>query len=165
MKLVGVLVTSSFCSSPAPSPGVLTEEKRTRQQQDAVRVRVLQTHLVFKCPFLDNVLIHPLVLSELWWNISAVSETGKACLLFSSSEPSGLVSSPLGLDLWQRWSLLAPLLSCPRSFWRASVMLLGLCFRRCCPQLSYVRLCRSGSRGWTGWLAARWTCWRPGGLA
>lgn len=65
MKLVGVLVTSSFCSSPAPSPGVLTEEKLTGQQQDAVRVRVLQTHLVFKCPFLDDVLIHPLVLSEL----------------------------------------------------------------------------------------------------
>lgn len=163
MKLAGDLGTSFFCSFPASR--VPTEQKLARQQQNAACVWVSQTHLVFKCPLLDNVLIHSLGLSELWWNISAVWGTGKACLSSSSSGPSGLVFSPPNLDLWQKWSLLSPLLSCPQSFWRASVGIPGLYFQRCCPRLSSSRLCRNDSHGWTDSLAARWTWWRLGGWA
>lgn len=67
-------------------------------------VRLTNSLGLFKCPFLDNVLIHSLVLSEPWWNISAVSGTGKACPASSFSGPWGRVSSPPDLDLWRRWS-------------------------------------------------------------
>lgn len=162
LQWVGVFVAGVLC--PFPSSGPWKKHSSLCAGRCPGRAGRLSGS-VFKGPLVEKLLAHPAMLSAPWWSTSAVLETGEACLLSSSSGPSGLVFSPPSLGRWQEWSWPAPLPSCLRSSWRAFAGTAGLCFQRCCPQLSCERPCQSGSRGWTGLLEETKTCWWPGGFA
>lgn len=160
-KELGVCVAGEVCPLPSSES---CRKKLSSLCAGHCPCQDWQAHWVFRGSLVDKLLAHPAVLSVPWWNISAVWGTGEACLLSSSSGPWGLEFSPPNLGRWRKWSWPAPLPSCLPSSWRASAGTPGLCFQRCYPQLSCEQLCRSGSRGWTGLLEEKWTCWWLGGL-